>query len=360
MEQATGMPSPAAIEAKNRLTANFRRRGIFTAIMSGVTYGNYTAFMTLAMSVGIWAKFYGEDSGFTPFAVAFMLSALGAALTDTCSAVWSLLIAAYKGKLGDFWRSFATKPGVILAFAAMIGGPLASTAYVIGLQQAGSIVVPISALCPAIGAILARILFKQALTPRMMLGILICLSASALIGFSSMGGIEARPHMMLGLFFGFLAALGWGIEGCVCGYGVSIIDSEVGITIREVTIGISNLIILVPILGWIGQTDGFAMLGKALADVDSMKWFVVAGFLCYFNFMCWYRGNAMCGAALGMACNGAYSFWGPFFCWLILGVVFGLDGWNMVPVAWVGAVLMVVGIFTIATNPLALFHRKEQ
>ena len=71
------------------------------------------------------------------------------------------------------------------------------------------------------------------------------------------------------------------------------------------------------------------MLGKALADVDSMKWFVVAGFLCYFNFMCWYRGNAMCGAALGMACNGAYSFWGPFFCWLILGVVFGLDGWNI-------------------------------
>ena len=114
--------------------------------------------------------------------------------------------------------------------------------------MAGSIVVPISALCPAIGAILARFLFRQPLTPRMMLGILICLSASALIGFSSMGGIEARPHMMLGLFFGFLAALGWGIEGCVCGYGVSIIDSEVGITIREVTIGISNLIILVPIL----------------------------------------------------------------------------------------------------------------
>ena len=260
----------------------------------------------------------------------------------------------------DLFARILPVPTVEPLVAALFGGPFASTCYVVGLQMAGSIVVPISALCPAIGAILARFLFRQPLTPRMMLGILICLSASALIGFSSMGGIEARPHMMLGLFFGFLAALGWGIEGCVCGYGVSIIDSEVGITIREVTIGISNLIILVPILGWIGQTDGFAMLGKALADVDSMKWFVVAGFLCYFNFMCWYRGNAMCGAALGMACNGAYSFWGPFFCWLILGVVFGLDGWNMVPVAWVGAVLMVVGIFTIATNPLALFHRKEQ
>ena len=114
---------------------------------------------------------------------------------------------------------------MMMLVAALFGGPFASTCYVVGLQMAGSIVVPISALCPAIGAILARFLFRQPLTPRMMLGILICLSASALIGFSSMGGIEARPHMMLGLFFGFLAALGWGIEGCVCGYGVSIIDS---------------------------------------------------------------------------------------------------------------------------------------
>ena len=57
MEQATGMPSQAAIEAKNRLTGSFRRRGIITAVMSGITYGNYTAFMTLAMSVGIWSRF---------------------------------------------------------------------------------------------------------------------------------------------------------------------------------------------------------------------------------------------------------------------------------------------------------------
>lgn len=353
-------PSAAAVAARRAMKKSFQTRGILTAVSSGMVYGMYTAFMTYAMAMGIWAVWYGENSGLSEFAVLFLLSALGAGLTDGCAAIWALIMAALRGKLGDFGRSFKTRPGMMMLVAALFGGPFASTCYVVGLQMTGSIVVPISALCPAIGAILARFLFRQPLTPRMMLGILICLSASALIGFSSMGGIEARPHMMLGLFFGFLAALGWGIEGCVCGYGVSIIDSEVGITIREVTIGISNLIILVPILGWIGQTDGFAMLGKALADVDSMKWFVVAGFLCYFSFMCWYRGNAMCGAALGMACNGAYSFWGPFFCWLILGVVFGLDGWNMVPVAWVGAVLMVVGIFTIATNPLALFHRKEQ
>ncbi|MBQ5727692.1 MAG: hypothetical protein IIV56_02040, partial [Mailhella sp.] len=96
------------------------------------------------------------------------------------------------------------------------------------------------------------------------------------------------------------------------------------------------------------------------ADFESMKWFCVAGFFCCMTFMLWYKGNAMCGAALGMACNGTFSFWGPFFCWIWLGLVFGLEGWNMPLVAWVAAVLMVAGIFTIATNPLEFFSKKKE
>ena len=91
-----------------------------------------------------------------------------------------------------------------------------------------------------------------------------------------------------------------------------------------------------------------------------MKWFCVAGFFCCMTFMLWYKGNAMCGAALGMACNGTFSFWGPFFCWIWLGLVFGLEGWNMPLVAWIAAVIMVVGIFTIATNPLEFFSKKKE
>ncbi len=359
MELSTNR-QPAIEQARLRLRKSFKRRGIITAIMSGVTYGNYTAFMTLAMSVGIWTTWYGDNPGLSAFAVTFMISALGAALTDTCSAVWALGIAASKGKLADFGRSFKSKPGVILACAAIVGGPVASTCYVVGLQQAGSIVVPISALCPAIGAILARILFKQTLTPRMLLGIAICFGASAMIGISSMGGDEAHPNMMLGLAFGFLAALGWGVEGCIGGYATSMIDSEISITIREVTNGLSNLIILVPILCVIGGADVFGTITTALTDWESMKFFLIGGFACYWGFMLWYKGNAMCGAPLGMACNGAFSFWGPFFCWIWLGLVFGLEGWNMPPIAWAAAVLMVVGIFTIVTNPLAFLFRNRQ
>lgn len=138
------------------------------------------------------------------------------------------------------------------------------------------------------------------------------------------------------------------------------IDPEVSIAIREVTNGLSNLIIMVPVLGFIGGASPFEVIGSALADWDSMKFFIIGGFACYWGFMLWYKGNAMCGAALGMACNGMFSFWGPFFCWVWLGLVFGIDGWNMPPIAWVAAVLMVIGIFTIATNPLAIFMKKKE
>ncbi len=356
--QVMNAQNAAAFAAKQRLAFEFKRKGILTALSSGLLYGFYTAFMTLGMATGIWTNWYGPDSGLSPFAVMFLLGALGAATTDTCSAAWALCAAAVRGRLGDFFRCIRTKPGLVMVTAAIIGGPIASTCYVIGLQNAGSLVVPVSALCPAVGAILGRVLFKQHLNARMMLGILICFIATLMIGSAGMGA-EAPDGLMLGLFFGFLAALGWGIEGCVCGYGTSLIDSEVGITIRQVSSGLTNLIILVPVFSLISGLNPVQMVSAAFGDGQAMIWFLVAGLCAYLTFMFWYKGTAMCGAALGMSCNGTFSFWGPFCCWLVLGVVFGREGWSMPPIAWVAAVVMVIGIFTIAMNPMDLFKKKE-
>ena len=227
----------------------------------------------------------------------------------------------------------------------------------LGLQSAGSIIVPISALCPAIGAILSRFLYKQPLTPRMVLGIFICFAASAMIGSTGLAD-NAPPNLFLGLMFGFLAAFGWGLEGCVGGYATSMVDPEIGITIRQVTSGLTNLLVLVPLFAMFGGADAFTMVRTAFTDTQAMPWFAVAGFGAYFAFMLWYKGNAMCGTALGMSCNGAFSFWGPFFCWLVLGLWFGIDGYALAPTAWLAAVVMVVGIFTIAVNPVDFFKRK--
>ncbi|OBQ46616.1 hypothetical protein [Halodesulfovibrio spirochaetisodalis] len=355
------LPSREAILAKRKLDAGFRSKGITIALLSGVFYGLYTAFLTLGMAKGVWADWYGANTaGLSAFVVTYFLGAVGSAVNDSFSAVWALSLAAARGRLGDFFRCLRTKPGFVMVLAALIGGPLATTAYVVGLQLAGSIVVPISALCPAIGAILGRVLFKQELNARMLLGIAICFLASFMIASTSLGG-EAPEGQFLGICIAFLAAVGWGFEGCVCGYGTSMIDSEIAITIRQSTSALSTLFILIPVMALMsGSLDSLALVTQAFTSGDSIHWFVISGLCAYLTFMFWYQGNGMCGAALGMSCNGTFSFWGPFCCWIILGIAFGIDGWSMPPIAWAAAVLMVAGIFTVAMNPLDLFKQKKE
>lgn len=366
MKEVLGTASQNAIAAKQKLSSNFFKKGITVAILSGMCYGLYSAFMTLGMAKGVWANnlYAGATVGGTvlsSFVMIYMLGALGSALNDTISGIWCILIAAIKGKLGDFFRTIKTKPGAVMIFAALIGGPIASTAYVVSLQMAGSIIIPITALCPAIGAILGRVLFKQGLNARMMGGIAICFLASMMIASTSMGG-DAPEGRALGMIIAFIAALGWGIEGCVAGYGTSMIDYEIGITIRQCTSGLTNLIILVPLWGILsGGGIGLAgeLIGNVVTDMPSLIFFIISGFASVYAYSLWYKGNSMCGAALGMACNGAYSFWGPFFIWIVLGVFDGQKGMGLPPIAWVAAIVMVFGILVIAMNPMDLFRKKE-
>lgn len=359
MKEFTDASQLAAITAKQKLSSQFFKKGITIALVSGVMYGFYSAFMTLGMSKGVWADWYSANTVLSVFVITYLLGALGSAVNDTCSAGWALLNVGRKGKLKDFFRTLNTKPGRIMILAALIGGPVSSTAYVVGLQMAGSIVIPITALCPAIGAILGRILFKQELNKRMMLGIAVCVLASFMIGSTSIGG-DAPEGMFLGIAIAFIAALGWGFEGCVAGYGTSMIDFEISITIRQVISGLANLLILLPIFAMIsGDLSLSADLAtQAFTSGSAMIWFALSGFCAFISYMFWYRGNSMCGAALGMACNGTYSFWGPFSCWIVLGVFAGMEGWALPPIVWIAAVMMVIGILIISMNPLDLFKKK--
>lgn len=350
----------SAAEQRNKVKSSFFKKGVTIAILSGMLYGLYSAFMTLGMTKGAWEVWY-SGTVLSVFVMTYMLGALGSAVNDTCSAGWALLNAGIKGKLGDFVRTLNTKPGRIMIGVALIGGPISSAAYVIALQMAGSIVIPISALCPAIGAILGRILFKQPLNARMMLGIAICFAASFMIGSTGLGG-DAPEGRMLGILIALIAAFGWGLEGCVGGYATSMIDYEISITIRQCTSGLGNLMVLIPIFALLsGEGLGLApqLVGQAFTSAPAMPFFLISGLFAWASYGFWYKGNSMCGAALGMACNGAFSFWGPFFCWIVLGVFAGIEGWTLAPIAWFAAVLMAFGILVIAMNPLDLFKKKE-
>ena len=354
-----------ALAAKQAQEKSYRKKGIFIALMSGFLYGGYTAFMTQGMATGVWVDYYGGTgvaAGLSAFALVYTLSAVGAAVNDICSAVWTLIYAAIIGRLGDFARSINTKPGRILIVAAIIGGPLASTAYVIGLQMAGSIIVPIAALNAAIGAIIGRIIYKQKLSGGMILGIVICFAAAVIIGLFGYGIPEGglagifgnmSGEAVIGIIAAFCAALGWGIEGAVGGYACCMVDTEVAICIRQCTSGIVNAVILCSLLSLMGGDgigSGLALVGHALADGPSIWMFFIGGVFASWSFKFWYKGASMCGAALGMGCNGTYAFWGPLYCLVVCGLIFGGEGWKIAWPGWVGAIIMVIGIFVLAIS----------
>ena len=86
----------------------------------------------------------------------------------------------------------------------------------------------------------------------------------------------------------------------------------------------------------------------------------VSGAAAYLSFMSWYRANAMCGTALGMAINGTYTFTAPLATWIILGLIMGFDGYALAPIAWIAAIVNLIGIFLIAVNPMDLLKKDGE
>lgn len=362
MEETSAVSSTGGIaeQKKRELDASFFKKGILVALFSSLMYGFYTAFITAGESSQLWLGWVSAINP-TAFLAVFILPTVASAINDSASALWALGITAKQGKLGDFGRTINTKPGIILIMSALVGGPIATVAYIIALSQAGTIVVPIAALNPAIGSILSRILYKQELGPRKIAGIAICVLAGLMIGSASLTG-DSSSNMALGLALAFVAALGWGAEGCIAGYASCMIDTQIGITIRQCVSGVVELFVILPVFALVGGVslgETYGYVGAAVTDLPTIACFIVSGFSAYKSFASWYRGNSMCGTALGMACNGTYTFVAPLVTWIVVGLIMNIEGYALAPIAWIAAVVMIVGILTIAVDPKELFGKKE-
>jgi drug/metabolite transporter (DMT)-like permease len=358
-----------ALRLRRRAIALFTRRGVAFAALSGVCYGLYSAFAAAGMDEGLRGGGFlagaaallssADASALSVFALACLPGVLGGAACDAFSAAWSLSVAAATGKLGDFFRCLRSRPGAVLILCALVGGPISGAAYLIALQMAGPIAIPITALCPAIGVVLGRAFLKQELNARMLAGVLVCVSAGVLIGATNVGS-EAPDGRLPGCLLALVAAFGWGAEGCFAGRCTVLVDHEIGVAIRQCVSALCGFLVLAPLVSLLAGDAGLAsgMLGALAGDGRALAFFAAAGLCSMYAFGLWYKGNSMCGAALGMACNGAYSFWGPLFCWLLLGLILKKPGWALPPVAWAGAALMFAGVCLIALNPAKLLKRK--
>ena len=217
-----------------------KRYGFF----SGALWGLDTVVLAIALAM-------------TPF-LDFGQSALaGAVLHDVACALILLVYMGVRGRLTDTVKALRTRPGKSVIVAALLGGPIGMSGYLIAIDNIGpGLTAIISTFYPALGTLLAFILLKERMAPRQIVALLVALGAIVATGWSATSEPIEGGNAILGVVGALACVIGWGSEAVILTWGMrdEAVDNEVALQIRETTSAAVYLFVVAPIAGVFGFT----------------------------------------------------------------------------------------------------------
>ncbi|MBR6562782.1 MAG: DMT family transporter [Clostridia bacterium] len=288
---------------------------MFPGIIAGITWAVETALLWGALSLSPLADF------------AFLAPLVATFLHDLCSAIFATAYNGVRGNIKNVWNAFKTKSGKWVAIAAIIGGPIGMTGYVMCINYMGIMGAVASAIFPAIGTVLAYFFLKERMKWYQWIFLVITLCGVFALGITD--GM-ATENFLLGFIGALLCAFGWGIEAVILAKSMK--DGEVtdeqALQIRQTTSALFNGIILIPIVslcvgnhslveGWkiTAELFNFSVSGLIIPVI------VIAGFFATVSYLFYYKAINEIGAAKAMALNVTYAAWAlvfniPVYMWL--------------------------------------------
>jgi drug/metabolite transporter (DMT)-like permease len=304
---------------------------MFAGIIAGMTWALETVVLGIALGMSPFCS--TEQAIFlAPFVSTF--------LHDACSAIWATAYNASRGNLGNVLRAFRTKSGKWVSAAAIIGGPVGMTGYVLAVNYMGaSIGAVASAIFPAIGSILAYIFLKEKMKWHQWL--FLALTLLGVYGLSYSPNLDIR-NFWLGLVGALMCSFGWGIEAVVlakCLTDPEVTD-EYALQIRQTTSALTYGLVILPVLkGWGFTAQLFTgSTGWLLPVIAAAALFATVSYLFY------YKAISQIGASKAMALNVTYSAWAIVFTALLLRDTSVLSPLTIL----CAAVVLVCGIFAAA------------
>ncbi len=307
---------------------------MFAGIIAGVTWALETVILGIALAMSPFCS--TEQAVFlAPFVSTF--------LHDACSAVWSFIYNGVRGNLGNVWKAFKTKSGKWVVAAAVIGGPIGMTGYVMAVNYMGaSIGAVASAIFPAIGSVLAYLFLKEKMKWYQWLFLVLTLLGVYGLSYDPTLNIQ---NFWLGLLGALMCAFGWGIEAVVlakCLKDPEVTD-EYALQIRQTTSALVYGIVILPVIGGWKFTVGLFTAGTGWL----LPTIVIAALMATVSYLFYYKAIAQIGASKAMALNVTYSAWAIVFSsvWTLL-----LGGKVELSLLTVGCavVVLVCGIFAAA------------
>ena len=278
---------------------------MFFGISAGITWALETVILGIAL-------------GMTPFVsnerALFLAPFVSTFLHDGCSAIWACIYNTSRGKLPDVFKALKTKSGKFVILAALIGGPIGMTGYVLTINYLGaSIGAVASAVFPAIGAVLAYIFLKEEM--KWYRWLLLGITLLGVYGLSYSPDISVK-NFWLGIIGALMCSFGWGIEAVILAkcFKDPSVKNEYALQIRQTTSALTYGIIILPVLRAWGFTAKLftAPSYKVLPVIAAAAFFATVSYLCY------YRAISKIGASKAMALDVTYAAWAIVFTVIIL------------------------------------------
>lgn len=306
-------------------------------IGSGALWGLDTVILAIALALN-------------PFATDAHASLVSAALHDAICALILLIFMAVRGRLKDTWRAVHTHSGRAVMVAALLGGPIGMSGYLLAIDQIGAgYTAIISTFYPALGTALAVAVLKERMRPRQVIALAVAIGAIIATSYTS---TSVSGSALWGVLGALAAVVGWGCEAVILAWGMrdDAVDNETALQIRETTSGLTYLVLVVPLGGALSST------GQALTSPGAMGLVALAAAAGTASYLFYYKAIDLLGAARAMALNISYSAWAVLFAFLLQSIV-------PAPIQIVLCVVILVGTVLAATEnwrELTSFKRQSR
>lgn len=256
---------------------------------------------------------------------------------DFCSSLWMLGYMGIKKESKKILAALKTRSGKVIVLAALMGGPIGMTGYVLSISYIGAAYTAIiSALFPGVGALLSYIFLKEKMKGYQLAGLTVSILGVIALGYSP-GGNEST-NSLLGFLFALMCVIGWASEAVIIAYGLKTqeINDRLALQIRQLTSAIFYGAIIIPVVG--GWSFTVSILPtKTAAIILLAALFGTASYLFY------YKAINKIGASKAMALNITYSAWSIVFGAIILNEEVSLR-------SVIYALIIVGGSVTAAAN----------
>lgn len=306
-------------------------------IGSGALWGLDTVILAIALALN-------------PFATDAHASLVSAALHDAICALILLIFMAVRGRLKDTWRAVHTRSGRAVMVAALLGGPIGMSGYLLAIDQIGAgYTAIISTFYPALGTALAVLVLKERMRPRQVIALAVAIGAIIATSYTS---TSVSGSALWGVLGALAAVVGWGCEAVILAWGMrdDAVDNETALQIRETTSALTYLVLVVPLGGALSST------GQALTSPGAMGLVALAAAAGTASYLFYYKAIDLLGAARAMALNISYSAWAVLFAFLLQSIV-------PAPIQIVLCVVILVGTVLAATEnwrELTSFKRQSR